>query len=101
MTWLPRSPDLKYLNFFLWGHMKQMMDGNVVETEEDLAVRITVAADTIADMPGMQWRTVLCLDGCLQNRKNEPIEIFINIANFKGKIKTLNKHLHTKLISMK
>ena len=50
---------------------------------------------------GHQWRPVPCLDGCSQNTKNEPIEIFFNRANFKAKIKTLNKHLYTKLISIK
>ena len=37
--------------------MKQMVYETVVETEEDLVARITVAAGTIADMPGMYERT--------------------------------------------
>ena len=53
----PRSPDLTCLDFFLWGHMKQLVYETVVETEEDLVARITVAASTIADMPGIFERT--------------------------------------------
>ena len=52
-----KSPDLTCLDFFLWEHMKQLVYETVVETEEDLVVRITVAADTIADMPGIFERT--------------------------------------------
>ncbi|KAJ4434862.1 hypothetical protein ANN_23433 [Periplaneta americana] len=57
VAWPPRSPDLTCLDFFLWGHMKQLVYETVVETEEDLAARITVAADAIADMPGIFERT--------------------------------------------
>ncbi|KAJ4439478.1 hypothetical protein ANN_07602 [Periplaneta americana] len=53
----PRSPDLTCLDFFLWGEMKQLVYETVVETEEDLVARITVAADVIADMPGIFERT--------------------------------------------
>ena len=53
----PRSPDLACLDFFLWGHMKQLVYEIVVETEEDLVSRITVAADSTADMPGIYERT--------------------------------------------
>ena len=52
-----RSPDLKRLHFFLWEHIKQLVYETVVETEEDLVARITVAAGTIADMPGIFERT--------------------------------------------
>ena len=37
--------------------MKQLLYETVVETEEDLVARITVAAGTIADMPGIFERT--------------------------------------------
>ena len=49
--------DLKYLDFFLWGHMKQLVYETIVETEEDLVATITVASGTIADMPGILERT--------------------------------------------
>ena len=38
-------------------HMKHLVYETVVETEEDLVARITVAAGTIADMPGNFERT--------------------------------------------
>ena len=37
--------------------MKLLVYETVVETEEDFVARITVAADTIADMPGIFERT--------------------------------------------
>ena len=52
-----RSSDLTCLDFFLWGYMKQLVYETVVETEEDLVARNTVAAGTIADMPGIFERT--------------------------------------------
>ena len=52
-----RSLDLAYLDFFLWRHMKQLVNETVVETEEDLVPRIIVAAGTTADMPGIFERT--------------------------------------------
>ena len=57
VAWPSRSPDLTCLDFFLWGHMKQLVYEAVVETEEDLVTRITVAVGTIADMPGIFERT--------------------------------------------
>ena len=57
VAWPPRSPDLTGLDFFLWGHMKQLAYEIIVETEEDLVARITVATGTIADMPGIFERT--------------------------------------------
>ena len=41
-----RSSDLTCLDFFLWWHMKQLVYETVVETDEDLIARITVAAGT-------------------------------------------------------
>ena len=48
------------MDFFLWGHMKQLVYETVAETEEDLVARITVAAGNIAEMRGIfghnnQW----------------------------------------------
>ena len=51
-----RSPDLTFLDFFLWG-TKQLVYETVVGTEEDLVTRITVAAGNIADMSGIFERT--------------------------------------------
>ena len=41
-----RSPDLTCLDFFLWGHIKQLVYETVVKKEADLVARITVAAGT-------------------------------------------------------
>ncbi|KAJ4438686.1 hypothetical protein ANN_14633 [Periplaneta americana] len=38
--------------------MKQLVYETVVETEEDLVARITVAADAIADMPGSEFHSL-------------------------------------------
>ena len=57
VAWPPRSPDLTCLVFILWGHMKQLVYETVVETEDHLVARITVAAGTIADMSGIFERT--------------------------------------------
>ena len=51
-----RSPDLAYVDFFLWVHMTLLVYETAVETE-DLIARITVAAGTIANMPGIFERT--------------------------------------------
>ena len=52
-----RSPDLACLDFFLWGHMKQLVYETIVESQEDLVTRINVAVGTVADMPGISERT--------------------------------------------
>ena len=51
-----RSCDLKCLDFFLWGYMKQLVYEAIEETE-NLVARITIAASTIADMPGIFEQT--------------------------------------------
>ena len=57
VAWSPTSPDLTCLDFFLWGHKKQLVYEIVMETEENLVSKITVAAGTITDMPGIFERT--------------------------------------------
>jgi len=44
MAWLPRSPDLTAMHFFLWGHIKALMYMSSVDSEEDLMARIAEAA---------------------------------------------------------
>jgi len=46
MAWLPTSPDLTPLHFFLWGHIKALMYMSPVDSEEDLIARIAEAAAT-------------------------------------------------------
>lgn len=54
IRWPPRSPDLSCLDFFFWGHMKSLIyDDGPVDSAEDLVARISVAAATIREMPGV------------------------------------------------
>lgn len=47
--WPARSPDLTPLDYFLWGHMKQLVYRTPVESEIDLVGRITEAAARIQE----------------------------------------------------
>jgi len=38
--WLPRSPDLTSLHFFLWGHLKQQVYATRPASVEDVKDRI-------------------------------------------------------------
>ncbi|KAJ4448105.1 hypothetical protein ANN_10117 [Periplaneta americana] len=48
--WPPRSPDLTSLDFFLWGHMKNLVYDTPVESEEDLLARVLAAAESIHEL---------------------------------------------------
>ena len=53
--------------FFLWEHIKQLQYEIVVETEEDLVARITIASGTIADMPEIfEWTRQSMVDDVLR-----------------------------------
>ncbi|GBN22972.1 hypothetical protein AVEN_185205-1 [Araneus ventricosus] len=43
VEWLPRSPDLTPLDFFLWGHIKGQVYATPPSTLQDLRRRITDA----------------------------------------------------------
>ena len=43
------SPDLKPLNYFLWGSMKSMVYGTPVTSEEDLIGRVHGAIEILQD----------------------------------------------------
>lgn len=51
IPWPARSPDLTPLDFFLWGHMKNLVYATPVESEQDLVARIVAAAGEITDNP--------------------------------------------------
>ena len=53
IEWPARSPDLTSLDFFLWGYMKQLVYETPVNSREDLAARIDVAAVKIRETPGV------------------------------------------------
>lgn len=52
-TWPPRSPDLNPLDFFFWGHLKQLVYSRPVETEEELWNRILTSARAISSKRGI------------------------------------------------
>jgi hypothetical protein len=56
ITWLPNSPDLTPLDFFLWGYMQSLVYETPAETRHDLVARIAVAGGTIREMPGIFQR---------------------------------------------
>jgi hypothetical protein len=47
ILWPPRSPDLNPLDFYLWGHLKQMVYSVPINTREQLMERIFIAAQEI------------------------------------------------------
>ena len=50
INWPTRSPDLSCLEFFLWGHTKCLIyEDGPVDSVEDLAIWISVAADIKRD----------------------------------------------------
>lgn len=51
--WPPQSPDLTCVDFYFWGHLKELVYATPVTSVDDLIARITVAADTTKDIPGI------------------------------------------------
>ncbi|GBM27685.1 hypothetical protein AVEN_95348-1 [Araneus ventricosus] len=49
----PRSPDLSRLDYFLWGHLKSLVYATPVDSDEDLVARISVAAASMREIPGI------------------------------------------------
>ena len=49
--WPDRSPDLSYLNFYFWDHMKTQVYDTPVGNSEELGARISVDAGEIRDVP--------------------------------------------------
>lgn len=47
VSWPPRSPDMNPCDFYLWGHMKNLVYAEPIETREQLVVRIENAAERI------------------------------------------------------
>lgn len=47
IMWPPRSPDLNPLDFFYWGHMKQLVYAEPSNTREELLQKINAAAEQI------------------------------------------------------
>lgn len=47
VTWPARSPDLTPLDFFLWGHIKEIVYKEILTTRDDMRNRITLAFQEI------------------------------------------------------
>jgi hypothetical protein len=63
VLWPARSPDLNPCDFFLWGHLKQIVYETPVNTVEELTVRVNIAAESIrrnSDM--LARRAQACID---------------------------------------
>lgn len=57
VLWPPRSPDLNPCDFFLWGHMKQLVYATPVNTIDELRQRVNNVAEIIRQNPEMILRT--------------------------------------------
>jgi hypothetical protein len=49
VAWPPRSPDLTPIDFYLWGHMKQLVYSTPVLDAMDLVARIVEASEVIRE----------------------------------------------------
>lgn len=56
VAWPPRSPDLNPLDFFFWGHLKNLVYKTPVESQEDLLHRIVTHCEEIRNNQGMLFR---------------------------------------------
>ncbi|KAJ8950562.1 hypothetical protein NQ318_015695 [Aromia moschata] len=69
--WPARSPDLTPCDFYLWGHMKQLVYSEPVNSIEELTARIRVAAETIREDPTVFGRVRASLErrarDCIDN----------------------------------
>jgi hypothetical protein len=53
IAWPPRSPDLNYLDFYLWEHLKIFVYAAAVDNEAALHHRIVDACQNIRNYPGI------------------------------------------------
>jgi hypothetical protein len=69
VSWPPRSPDLKPIDCYLWGSMRQAVYANIVDTRQQLRQRIQDAENEIRTTPGVfeRVRTSFrhCADACV------------------------------------
>lgn len=56
VSWPARSPDLTSLDFFLWGHVKEIVYKTQVNTVEELRGRIVAAFEDIRETPEILTR---------------------------------------------
>lgn len=68
--WPARSPDLTPLDFYLWGHMKQLVYATTSTTREELITKIHQAAEEIKNSErvlrtvtqSVSYRALICLN---------------------------------------
>lgn len=69
IAWPARSPDLTPLDYYLWGHMKQLVYTNTPSTLEELRNKVMAAADQIREnrtclqktTRSISYRATVCL----------------------------------------
>lgn len=70
--WPPRSPDINPLDYFLWGHLKELVYTTPIENVEDLRDRIIDASNTIRNNRGIFERVrqnlIRRTKGCIMAR---------------------------------
>ncbi|GBN84190.1 hypothetical protein AVEN_229214-1 [Araneus ventricosus] len=59
VLWPPRSPDLTPLDFFLWGHLKELVYRDIVTTQMDLVARLHAACTSVD--PAMLQRVMTAI----------------------------------------
>ena len=75
VEWPPWSPDLTPLDFYLWGHMKSMVNETPLTLDMDLIARTAEVIARVRDFPGqfervresMRWR---CETSIVANERN-------------------------------
>lgn len=72
VKWPARSPDLNPLDFYLWGHLKQLVYGADIPDQETLHRRVMEACETIRHHPGVFERVrqsmIRRVHACLEAR---------------------------------
>ena len=70
ITWPPRSPNLNVLDFFIWGHIKTLVEDRRVGTENEVREAIVATFNSIT--PEMALRAtrniVQRVELCVQQR---------------------------------
>jgi hypothetical protein len=85
VLWPARSPDLNPCDFFLWGHLKQIVYETPVNTVEELTVRVNNAAQSIRRNSDMLVRTQASM------ARRAQAEGVISIRTFNSKVSALDQ----------
>lgn len=72
VLWPPRSPDLNPLDFYFWGHLKEVVYSTPVNTREELLARITQHSNEVRNNAGIlfavQRENIRRLRKCIEVR---------------------------------